>query len=316
LKGDLSDKLYYAGFGRRRQSRCVTDTKGPEVFKLCSYPAEQCNHRSLTCGVKFTYENKEHKHCIKTPTPSSKNKVCQDIVEQNEKQDFEKRTFVFGADGSYETTCFPFHVKKEAKGWCGTRNPSENAPHEIKDCSGWGYCSDAVEQKFCTDVTPQTYDLAEIETMHLNNDQCVTQLTDNMAIELPNVSVDEFKDLEGMHIFCTGKNITLAHTSFDILKKEENGYKTTVLDEDMKKQIEKVDPNIFGAQVDGGACLGDSGGPLYKYNKEKTPVLVGVMSFVLWGVCRSEHDPAYYTKVKANMDFIFKHVPKDEICLG
>jgi hypothetical protein len=132
LKGDLADKLFYAGFGRRRQSRCVTDTKGPEVYKLCSYPAELCTHRSLTCGVKFSSENKEHKHCLTTPTPSSKNKICQDIVHQNKNQDFEKRTFVFGEDGSYETTCYPFYVKKEAKGWCGTRNPSEDAPHEIK----------------------------------------------------------------------------------------------------------------------------------------------------------------------------------------
>ena len=62
-------------------------------------------------------------------------------------------------------------------------------------------------------------------------------------------------------------------------------------------------------------CFGDSGGPLYKsLGKGKGHVLLGVFSYILWGVCGGPRDLAYYVNVEHNIDWIFQYVPKNSTC--
>ena len=62
-------------------------------------------------------------------------------------------------------------------------------------------------------------------------------------------------------------------------------------------------------------CFGDSGGPLYKsLGKGKGHVLLGVFSYILWGLCGGPRDLAYYVNVEHNIDWIFQYVPKNSTC--
>ena len=63
-------------------------------------------------------------------------------------------------------------------------------------------------------------------------------------------------------------------------------------------------------------CFGDSGGPLYKsLGKGKGHVLLGVFSYILWGLCGGPRDLAYYVNVEHNIDWIFQYVPKNSTCM-
>ena len=60
-------------------------------------------------------------------------------------------------------------------------------------------------------------------------------------------------------------------------------------------------------------CFGDSGGPVFKlFNL--VPVLQGVFSYKLWGTCRGRNEPSYYGNVKNHLAWIYKYVPKNEVC--
>ena len=65
-------------------------------------------------------------------------------------------------------------------------------------------------------------------------------------------------------------------------------------------------------------CSGDSGGPLWREIVDeksglKVPVLVGVLSYQLWEVCRSQN-PNFYGRVSSITHWINQYVPKNETC--
>ena len=50
------------GWGRTRNQACFTDSYGPNRHDKCRFP--------------YIYEGKLYKHCLKSPSPSSKNRRC------------------------------------------------------------------------------------------------------------------------------------------------------------------------------------------------------------------------------------------------
>jgi len=326
LKADFSDKLFYAGKGRRRIPHCITDINGPEQAGLCARP-KLCTevHKTRQCGLEFLYKGKLHNKCITDKTPSAADPICQKLLahikaEKNKtkKIDFTKKTFVFKADGNLQTTCYPTTIKPGRKGWCTTRNPWEDENKEPKPDSGWGFCGEEDYQKNCSSETEieDVLDTRLMQVSQITDDFCIRQLKKNIEKELPGVPEEDYNDLGKSKLICTGKNVTWKNTDFQAW-----GYfnKTFV-----SIEIEKIIQLLHNESKSGsllhtiqgsGSCFGDSGGPLVKYEGDK-PVLVGVMSFLLWGTCRSRFEPTFYTRIKDRLGFIFKHVPKDELCFG
>jgi len=317
LKSDLSDQLYYIGLGRRRIPHCVTNSLGPDKYYPCGRPVF-CSkeHKTDICGVDFIYEGKEIKKCLKQKlTPSSKNKVCVELLKQTEKEDFKCETFVFKPDGELMTTCYPFKVKKGSKGWCATRVPWIDENQEPQVDSGWGFCGNDDLQKSCTDqIDTSLRNIRKNPVARLSNEFCLEQLEINVKTEQPETPAEMYNDLEKSRLICIGRNHTVSENKVPAYTFNPKSKEFTKIDLGSRLSSLKAANRSLTA-IDGGACFGDSGGPLIKY-EGKTPVVVGIMSFLLWGICKSKFDPSYYARVQANYDFILKFVPKDEVCFA
>ena len=44
-------------------------------------------------------------------------------------------------------------------------------------------------------------------------------------------------------------------------------------------------------------------------------ILEGVFSYMLWGTCRGRQEPSFAIQLSAYHDWIFRHIPKKEICV-
>merc|ERR1719383_20671 len=316
LKDDVSDQLYYIGLGRRRIPHCVTDARGPDKFYPCGRPvACSKEHKTKKCGVHFIYKEKERTKCIQRQmTPSSKNEICRSLLESTDDPDFKEETHVFNSDGTWRTSCYPFRIRKGDKGWCATRVPWEDSNKEPEVDSGWGYCGDDGIQETCTETIDASFKNVTLQPVkRLNNAFCLKQLDLNIKTELPWTPENTYNDLDKARLVCIGRNFTEQVENSPAYEYEEQEKKFKKVELDQSKLDSLKTANRSLEVVDGGACFGDSGGPLVKYEGE-TPVLVGVMSFLLWGLCKSKFDPSYYTRVHSSYDFILRHVPKDELC--
>jgi len=316
FKEDLSDKLFFTGFGRRRIPHCVTDTAGPEEFNLCGRPTDcSHDHKTDTCGVEFIYKDKVRTSCLTLDTPSADNPTCKQILEKSGQDDFKRKTFVINADGGLETTCYPFKIKDGAKGWCATRPPWSDENQEPKYDSGWGFCGEDIMQSQCNESIDDITDTKLQPITRLQNEYCVQQLKHNLDAELPGTPEEEYNNLDKMGVVCIGQNTTHTAKDFDACKLDKDGScKIVQLDGKLLSNLQTENKIVLNS-IDGGVCFGDSGGPLLKYIGDK-PVLVGIMSFLLWGTCRSQYEPSFYTRIHSHMDFILKHIPKDELCLA
>jgi len=309
--------LFFVGYGKRMPSRCVTNEMGPDKFHVCGH--RQCDHQEAKCGMKFLYKGEYRYHCLKSPTPSAKNPVCQALLIQHGMKDFQEESYVFNEDGSLKTVCFPFYIRRNQKGWCGTKAPWETKFEEPKSTGGWGFCGGDEYQEFCDRFKDDVVDTRKYPVSQLGENFCFEMLRKNMKVELPQVPESEYNKLEEQDIICVGRNV-----SFDVAKYPafqevtENRYKKIKMNQAHLLSIKRDSIESFSA-TDGAACFGDSGGPLVKTKRVDgvdKPVLIGVMSFLLWGACKSRSDPSYYTRVSRYMDFITKHVPKEELCFA
>ena len=314
-EGDQDVDLYFAGYGRRRIPHCLTDGRGPDQYKVCGRPIS-CSHDHKTeeCGIEFVYKGKKHTSCISQDTPSSENNQCVEILEKNGREDFEKKTYIMDDNNKLVTTCYPFKVGKGSKGWCATRLPWVDENTEPAPDAGWGFCGDDEMQSECNSHISSIVDTRLFPINHLNDKHCVEQLRLNLEYELPGIPEKDYADLEKSKIVCVGQNVT--HTKdFDICILDKNGSCGEAKSEESIIKELTSQHDLEMNTIDQKVCFGDSGGPLLKFVGDK-PVILGVMSYMLWGMCRSQYEPAFYTRVKSHLDFILRHVPQDEVCFA
>merc|ERR1711915_188018 len=323
-KPDLPEKepveMFYTGYGDRMIGRCVTNKKGPEKYKTCGHEPG-CIHTAKKCELRFVYKNEVRYECLKRPTPSFYNSVCRHVLKSIGLRDFKKESYVFNKNGSLNTTCYPFFIKKEEKGWCATRDPHEAEDSEPEPTFGWGYCGDDEFQAQCNTYRNDYVDTRKKSVTRLNEQFCIDRLRENMQVEFPMVSESEYSSLDDMNVLCVGKNDTNELEESPAYQQlgEGDQFDPVPLDTEKRKLILAENPKHQFLIDGGGACFGDSGGPLFKMVKDgyhEKPVLLGVMSFLLWGACKSMFEPTYFTRVHRFVDFIKNYVPEDELCFG
>lgn len=313
------DKLYIAGYGKRRIPYCVTDMHGPDTYGICGRPKSCMTldlHRDL-CGIEFSYQNQTYRNCLKIPNPSTHDPICIKLAKEK-KAAFKDRTFVFDKElKKLLTTCYPLDLKDTEKGWCGTTPMEEHENREPDYHANWGYCSSEENQEGCEgqiDTRIQNTQLSPVSL--LTTDYCAEQLEINFQEQKMPVSRSELGSLPGY--ICVGVNNSLNISG-------PPAYRYDKATETFTKQ--KINSNalailskgnISDRAVDGAACLGDLGGPLLKYENVKgvdRPILFGILSFLLWGTCRGKQEPGYYVRIQDYLDsFIYKHVPREGVC--
>jgi len=328
LKADYSDELFFSGLGQRRSPHCITDIYGPDKAGICGRPKE-CSKdpRANKCGLEFLYKGKLHNKCITDQTPSADNELCQQLLTQTNLTgtvgDFLKNTYIFDDQNKLLTVCYQNNVKQGKKGWCTTRDPWNDENQEPKPDSGWGFCGEDDYQKEC-DAEKEISDVLDTSLYPVNilhEEYCFKHLKKNLAVELPEVVLEDENNYLGNHnIICVGKNITRKHSDFQAFSMKNGTFEHLDFekvvdiiprDEEWKTGSESVLHNIAGS----GGCFGDAGAPLVKYVGDK-PVLIGTMSFLLWGACQSRFEPIFYTRIDDQIDFILKQIPKGELCFG
>jgi len=316
LKGDLSTELFFIGQGRRRIPHCITDIRGPDQGGICGQPPHcRKEHKIEKCGMEFLYKGEIHNKCITSETPSASNPVCQQLLEKIGEEDFEKSSYVFNANGSLLTTCFPFHIKSGRKGWCTTRDPDSDENVEPKADSGWGFCSEKDHQKDCSKQIRKVVDTSMMKVNQLRADYCVKEMKRNIIAELPGTPEEDYNDIVKNKLVCIGKNITQTEDDIQAYGLMNETFVKLPLDKVIDSIEKATNKPLLHVVKGSGACFGDSGGPLVKYVGDK-PVLIGVMSFLLWGTCRSRFEPTFYTRVHDHMDMVLKHIPKEELCFA
>ena len=99
-------------------------------------------------------------------------------------------------------------------------------------------------------------------------------------------------------LICIGQNHTHSYSEdLYFLKLGPGEFHQIPNDDDDLEDLMLSDGRIKKSTINGGpSCFGDSGGPLWKvYEREEdgvnVPVLTGVFSFTLWGVCRGSEEP-------------------------
>jgi len=325
--GTENGKTFMAGFGRRRLAHCVTDMHGPEKFAICGRPvACSKDHRTRKCGLRFLYKGKTHTECIKDSTPSSENPICKNLAKGQKKDGIKETTYVLKKMGNkYKvlTICYRTKPPEKSKGWCTTREPMLDENEEPKMDSGWGFCSNEDDQKDCNKYITEVVNTDRRPVYRQDDQWCLDELMKNLKREQPDVTYDDIKTFP--RLYCAGNNVSLPIEGDEFFLSEDENYTSfTKLDanehqEDLKVALKEKFGNDAHAMDGGPACFGDSGGPMWKNIVDKTtgktkPVLIGVFSFMLWGTCRGRHEPSYYGRVRDYLDFIYRHVPKEEVC--
>lgn len=313
--------MFMAGHGRRLLSHCFTNEVGPETFETCGRPvACSHNHRARKCGLEFLYKGELRKNCLTEETPSAGDPDCVKLRKAvPELKESQKLIHIFNGD-EYVTTCYPVKPAEGSRGWCTTRKQGIDTNSEPTYRSGWGFCSNATNQKSCNEEIDHSEDTKDMSTSILEDKYCVDKLEANLLVEQPKTKRESYDPLlEKSNVFCVGRNYT-RNFKEDLFYKVD-GTKNVVTNptQEMIRQLStkgKINPH----PIDGGpSCFGDSGGPFWRMvpHKEKghIPVLVGVYSFMLWGTCIGQNEPGYYGRVKHYINWILEYVPKDQVCI-
>jgi len=327
-KSKPPEHLLVSGFGQRRFPHCITDDQGPEKFGICGRPVEcSSDHRARKCGLKFLYQGELHTECLTSPNPSMKSKICKDLYQMldknGEKADAESKTIhILTEDlSSLVTTCYPDSPERATKGWCTVRDQGIDDNKEPEADSGWGYCSSDHDQEECNKLVTQVLDISITRVNILDRKYCIDKLMDNLNVEQPDVKVDDLENLPKQ--FCIGRKKevpldtklfyrqnTLKGSPFLKIEKSNENVK-----EQMKKILEKANPDNTET-IDGGPnCFGDSGGPIFRVSEKNETIIEGVYSYMLWGTCRGRKEPSYVMELSHLHDWIFQNVPEKDICV-
>jgi len=304
--------LYVAGYGRRQLPHCVTNGAGPEKFGICGRPVECTKvHRARKCGLSFLYDGMTHKQCIKGRTPSSRDPECKKMLKSLGLRKLHTTTHIVSKN-KILATCYPTKPAKGSKGWCTVRDPMHDEDMEPEYEKGWGFCSEDHDQETCNSSVNDEIDLESFQVSKLSKSYCLEQLMLNLNIEQPDVTIEQVEPFPKQ--FCTGRNISLEYNQDNFVRKRPNGkYKMMKYSQKLKNLLREKGPS-YAHTIDGGpACFGDSGGPAFKI-VDSTPVLQGVFSYMLWGTCRGRHEPSYYGRVTDFLEWIYRHVPREEVC--
>ena len=312
---DMAGKLYVAGYGRRKLPHCITNDVGPEKFGICGRPKD-CKPKTTKCGLEFLYKGNLHNKCIHQETPSSHDPICKELLRSMSMTKLSTTTHVVSNTmDKILATCYSTLPAKNSKGWCTVRDPMHDENSEPEYEKGWGFCSEDQDQETCNDkINDDEIDLESFPVSQLSNNYCLEQLMLNLNIEQPEVKLEEVKHFP--KLFCTGRNFSLQNDDHHFVQKKSGGsFHKLKYDNRLRKLLLKKSPSSVQV-IDGGpSCLGDSGGPLFKI-VGSVPVLEGVFSYMLWGTCRGRHEPSYHVRVSDFLDWIYRHVPKQEVCTG
>ena len=187
---DEKGEVYVAGWGSLADKNCTTGKYGPNPYTICA--------------PNFKYQNKTYSECAETPSPSSNDLLCQQLVKSNHLTIFPEpgytQTDIFDASEKLLTTCYNFpldnkgpygwcatcqkHAMPGQPGYCGSYPFDNNEEHGIPTAvEGWGYCEKQCSENF-------TYNqalLQEVQMELLSVDDCkkMTNLSlDILDIEL------------------------------------------------------------------------------------------------------------------------------------
>ena len=184
--------------------------------------------------------------------------------------------------------------------------------------SGWGFCSSEEDQLQCDSVADKKLkNTAKLLVSQFDRQFCTEKLAKNLQAD--HMRLDTVASVSEENMFCGGKNVTADWENVEAYTFDAKSgiFQLHRLDELAVRTL--ANANVSKYEVDGVACQGDAGAPLFKYVDHRgvqKPVLVGLFSFLLWGTCRGKQEPSYFTRVQHYMEsFILKHVPRNETCI-
>ncbi len=309
---------YFAGWGRRFSPYCLTDDLGPESQAVCGSNDCSFDPRTDQCLLNFLYNGKKHRECLTChETPSLSDPICKNLLDSLPLLEKERKKMHIFQNGTYITTCYP-RVDKE-NGWCAIQTPGKEQK-EPEPNKGWGFCSNAPDQKYCNKYVEGGSNSTAFRVEALSKEYCVTELGANLAHEQPDVPEEEYNNVEDDYgVFCVADNHTHLYTEDLYFEINADGkYEAQAAKQEYITQL-RQNSTTKPYDINGRICYGDSGGPVFQlvYDPQDNvvrPVIIGVFSFVLWGPCHGRHEPAYIMKLQFLEDWLRLYIKEDEAC--
>ena len=108
---DTEGFVYVAGWGTTTEASCTTGDFGPDAYTKCVSP--------------FTYKKMTLVNCVNIPSPSSDDKLCNQLMKQRKLNPFPSKgytqTDIFDESGKLLTECFSYPRNPVGPyGWCAT----------------------------------------------------------------------------------------------------------------------------------------------------------------------------------------------------
>eukprot|EP00095_Tigriopus_kingsejongensis_P005800 maker-scaffold88_size394946-snap-gene-2.25 protein:Tk05800 transcript:maker-scaffold88_size394946-snap-gene-2.25-mRNA-1 annotation:"GH21133" len=323
-------------WGARHELKCTTNEYGPVRNSKCKFP--------------FRYKMMLAHECIKMSNPTSLDTMCRllkkkkhldvfppegvvhiDIEARMEKAETGQTGKTGNKSDDHQhalmTRCFNQTVGEY--GWCGTCIASEKAPGQPGYCGGnatngedeavdveafqnWGFCN-----KHCSNSNPLK-DMLQVRALSVAPESspslpeppftCVLNPEQEVKLELvPRSSCEAlggYMNVSTQTELCAGHRVFTSRHEYYASKSPEAA--------DFSFEIKAKDERevSYGGK---DACVGDSGGPLWKWIGKKRPraFAIGVVS--RGRGCARKDNPGIYTRVKKYLDWIFEHAG-DEKC--
>jgi len=319
-------EAYVAGWGNTEKNaeNCITDNRGPERNKRCRFPFVYDNQKgSLTecqTGLKSF--------------PSSNNKKCRQFLEANDKFDWKGVSYVeiWYNRHTVSTKCFSTEGVDDY-GWCGTcvegakegepgycLPPNEGVTANdhgdrddeertvVKPGQNWGYCN-----PYCEDIANGNQQHNEKKTLK-ETQMNIFSKKDCDALQGEDENGDVKNSFHGDKEYCSG--FKMEFPKYKVFNRKYNGKdkkgKRQYKFEPEGEKVDKMKDSKTKSQSKldfyigfSDSCSGDSGGPLFMFEKDKKVYQVGVVS--RGGAdCGGFNQPGIYASLnyKKNLDWV------------